>query len=156
MKPTEIFATIMLITVAVGGDIAYANRIKASDVPQVTPQAIVEATLVPEKPLTKFITVKVSHYWPDLGGVNCLTFKDGHCVSRMANGKSWESGVGVSIACPPELKMGTRIRILDRIWTCADRGSKITMVDGKYWVDMLTPKAFVPYGKELEAELYLD
>ena len=33
-----------------------------------------------------FIFVRISHYWPPLGGTNCLNYKNGECVSRMANG----------------------------------------------------------------------
>lgn len=152
----NIFISLMIVTIFVGYDVAHTDKAKASSVDYSEPQSVVEASPAPEKPLTKFITVKVSHYWPDLGGVNCYTFKNGKCISKLANGEKWEKNVGYAIACPPELKFGTRIRILDRVWTCKDRGSKITMVDGKYWVDQLSPEAFVPYGKELEAEMYLD
>lgn len=159
MKPTEVFITIMIIVAVTGYSAAHpvespvsVDLVRASDTIEATPSA----TIAPEKPLTKFITVKVSHYWPDLGGVNCYNFKNGKCISKLANGERWEKNVGYAIACPPELKFGTRIRILDRVWTCKDRGSKITMVDGKYWVDQLSPESFVPYGSELEAEMYLD
>ena len=35
------------------------------------------------------IVLRVSHYNPDLGGVNCANFQDGVCVSKMANGERY-------------------------------------------------------------------
>ncbi len=118
--------------------------------PLVTPQA----TLRPD-PLTRFITVRVSHYWPDLGGVNCANFKNGHCISKLANGQSWKKNAGIGIACPKELSFGTKIRIGERIWICSDRGSKIIKDGNDYWVDMLLMEPLYPYGTRLEAEMYL-
>lgn len=113
-----------------------------------------EVTITEYQP-RNFITVKVSHYWPNLGGVNCLTFKNGECVSKMANGETWQSGVGKNIiACPKEFKFGTQIKILGNTYTCKDRGSMIVKTeDNKYWVDMLQEKALVPYGEEVRAEV---
>jgi hypothetical protein len=156
----NIFITIMLVTAIVGYDIAHTPTTEAKDTTIPSPTPFIgtsnikhgEVTIT-ELPKRNFITVKVSHYWPDLGGVNCLTFKNGHCVSKMANGVEWEKGIDKSIACPKELKLGTQIKILGRVWTCHDRGSMIVKADGKYWVDMLTEKAIVPYGEEIKAEI---
>lgn len=102
-----------------------------------------------------YITVKVSHYWPDLGGVNCLTFKNGKCISKMANGETWQSAVGKNaIACPRELKFGTKIKILGEVYTCKDRGSAIVKTENdEYWVDMLQEEAIVPYGAKHAGEI---
>lgn len=102
------------------------------------------------------ITVKVSHYSPALGGVNCATFKDGRCVSKLANGEDWEKYIDTKsvIACPKELKLGTKIKILGRIWTCKDRGGMIKKTEtGAYWVDQLTRDTVIPYGYEVEAQI---
>ena len=115
------------------------------------------STPTPSNDASQFIKVKVSHYWPELGGVNCLTFVNGECISRMANGKTWQSGVGQDVmACPPELEFGTQLYLIDfdRTFTCTDRGSAIVKtVNGEYWIDLLLPKALVPYGKVMEAEI---
>ena len=148
---TNIFIALTVTTLFVCYDFAHTPKVEVKAETQKLPEAQIEKV----EPLTKFIIVKVSHYWPDLGGVNCFNFKNGKCVSRMADGEKWQSQVGLAIACPKELPFGTRIRIGDRIWTCKDRGSAIVKVDNTYWVDQLTPEALYPYGQEVEAELYL-
>lgn len=102
------------------------------------------------------ITVKVSWYNPELAGVNCAHFKDGKCVSKLANGEPWERYIDSknTIACPKDLKLGTKIKVLGRVWTCRDRGGKITKTDsGSYWIDMLTRDTVVAYGTEVEAKI---
>ena len=150
----------MLITVLAGYDIQHSAKptVMAQEVPVLdttTHVTSIETTVWVTPPIkkveTKDIIVKVSHYWPDLGGVNCLTFRNGHCVSKMANGQNWEEGIDNAIACPKELKLGTRIKILGRIWTCKDRGGKITYDGNAYWVDMLTRQTVVAYGTEVPA-----
>jgi hypothetical protein len=160
MKKQElIYMTAFLLFVAFLGwdhQQLLKSRVLAQDAPK--PSVVDFVTPPPkERPLTRFITVKVSHYWPALGGTNCLTFQNGKCISRMANGEPWETHAGVAIACPRELKFGTRIRIGERIWTCEDRGSAIvTYGTDKYWVDQLSPVSLYNYGEEVEAEMYLD
>jgi hypothetical protein len=103
-----------------------------------------------------FIKTKVSYYWPDLGGVNCLTFVNGECISKMANGRPWKEGINIGMACPPEMKMGTKLYFpdFDRTFTCMDRGSMIVKTESnEYWVDLLISKPLVPYGKVVEAEV---
>lgn len=150
----NIFIAVLFVTLFTCWDIAHTPKTEVKA--QVVSEPVATVPTPRPGPKTEFIKVKVSHYWPDLGGVNCLNFKNGKCVSKMANGKKWESHVGEAIACPPELKMGTKIRILDRVWTCMDRGSMIVKEGNAYWVDQLTPYALVPYGTEVEAEMYLD
>ena len=102
------------------------------------------------------IIVKVSHYNPELGGVNCLTFKNGKCISKLANGEDWEKYITTKnvIACPKELPLGTKIKVLGRVWICKDRGSKITKTeDGRYWIDMLVRETPITYGAEVEAKI---
>lgn len=124
---------------------------------QISEASIIKVGEVTITPYEKknYITVKVSHYWPDLGGVNCLTFVNGSCVSKMANGQKWQSGIGKNIiACPKEFKFGTQIKILGKVYTCKDRGSAIVKTKtGEYWVDMLQKEAIVPYGAEYAGEI---
>jgi len=156
----NIFITTMLLTCLVGYDIAHTPKVNAeplkSDigVTHITSSKVtVWVTPPTKKPVTQDIVVKVSHYWPDLGGVNCLTFKNGHCVSRMANGQEWEEGIDNAIACPKELKLGTKIKVLGKVWTCKDRGSKITKDGDAYWIDMLTRQTVIAYGTEVPATI---
>lgn len=99
------------------------------------------------------ITLKVSHYNPDLGGTNCANFVDGECISNMANGQDWREWIGEAIACPKELEFGTVIRIDGREWTCRDRGGAIKKHGDVYWIDQLTPYALVPYGTIVQGEI---
>lgn len=98
------------------------------------------------------ILVKISHYDPSLGGVNCLNFKDGECLSKMASGLDWKDYYNVAIACPPELELGTKIIIEGNEWTCLDRGEAIVKEGNVYWVDMLSKEPPYPFGTIMEAE----
>lgn len=151
---------LMLVTLIAGVQVketptVLANDVVASPTPISTTSNIkVGEVHVTEYQPRNFITVKVSHYWPDLGGLNCYNFVNGKCISKMANGQKWENHVDEAIACPKELKFGTKIKVLGKVWTCKDRGSMITKTEsGAYWIDMLTPKAVVPYGQEIKAEI---
>ena len=101
----------------------------------------------------EYIDIRVSHYWPPLGGVNCLTYLNGECVSKMANGRAWQNHVGQAIACPPEWEFGTKIVVYDKEWTCMDRGGMIKYDRGIPWIDMLTDTAVVDYGTIATAEI---
>jgi hypothetical protein len=155
----NMFITVLLCTILVGYDIAHTPKpsVVFAEAPLDTTTHItsIETTVWASPPVKKQITqdiiVKVSHYWPDLGGVNCLTFKNGHCQSHMANGEDWEDWEDKAIACPPELKLGTKIKILGKVWICKDRGSKIQMDGDAYWVDMLTRQTVVAYGQLVPA-----
>lgn len=132
--------------------IVLAEKITASP----TPSPTVTEEVSVERDVEKDIIVKVSHYSPALGGVNCGHFVDGKCVSHLANGEEWEKYIDKknTIACPPELKFGTKIKILGRTWVCRDRGSKITKTEsGAYWVDQLVEDTVIPYGYEVEAQI---
>lgn len=72
----------------------------------------------------------------------------------MSSGKKWEDWIGKgAIACPSELKFGTKI-ILDNIkYTCYDRGGAIVF-DGKtYWIDILAKNVPYKFGEVREAIL---
>jgi hypothetical protein len=101
------------------------------------------------------IRVKMSFYWPPLGGINCDTLPDGseEC-EQMATGESWRPYVGKVVACPESIPLGSLIKIDGRVFRCADRGGMITQVDDStYWVDLLYP--YFPdgwsYGKVVDA-----
>lgn len=98
--------------------------------------------------------VKISHYNPALGGVNCLTFINGECVSTMANGERWQDWMGKAIACPVKLPFETRIVIEGKEWICKDRGGKIIGDADAYWIDQLTEIPEYEFGTIKEAIMY--
>lgn len=168
----NILTAFAITSLIVGWDVAHSPKVNAGpvlDVESSTPRPgevggpalilSIETTIgtpIPTPKPTKDIVVKISHYSPSLGGVNCGHFVNGKCVSRLANGESWEKYINTKsvIACPPELKLGTQIKILGRVWTCRDRGGKITTTaTGAYWIDMLTEDTVVAFGTEIKAEI---
>lgn len=96
--------------------------------------------------------VKLSHYDPSLGGVNCAYFVNGECLSTMANGERWQTyyETNDTLACPAELPFGTVVNIFERDYTCRDRGGAIVYDGGVYWVDVLGKNALAPFGTETE------
>lgn len=97
------------------------------------------------------VQVKVSWYYPPLGGPNCATFRNGKCISKMASGLKWEDYVDLACACPPEWPFGTVVTIDGKSWTCLDRGGKIKFVGGIPWVDLLQARATYVYGSVVAA-----
>ena len=103
--------------------------------------------------LVMLITIKYSRYWPPAGGTNCATFVDGQCISRMANGARWESGVDTACACPPEWPFGTIVELDGQEWVCMDRGGKIRFTEGLTFVDFLTARSAYGYGELVEVKV---
>jgi len=97
--------------------------------------------------------VKISHYDPSLGGVNCARFINGECVSKMANGERWQDYYysNDTIACPSELPFDTVLVIFGKEYTCRDRGGAIVENGGVYWIDILGKDAIVPFGTIVDA-----
>lgn len=109
------------------------------------------------------VKVKVSYYWPPLGGTNCSQFVNGECISRMASGEPWQEWVDKAIACAPQYPFGTIFVIEGRVWICKDRGGAIQQItqyiQGKLfnvvWVDQLIEEPTVPFGTVVDAKVYL-
>jgi hypothetical protein len=101
------------------------------------------------KPEGKTLKARISHYVPNLGGVNCSNYQNGQCVAHMASGKDWKKYINKACACPPEFPFGTHFILEDGSkWVCLDRGGKITTDgNGVIWLDLLTNNAKVPYGQ---------
>lgn len=97
--------------------------------------------------------MKISHYDPALGGVNCARFINGECVSKMANGERWQDYYysNDTIACPSELPFDTVLVIFGKEYTCRDRGGAIVENGGVYWIDILGKDAIVPFGTIVDA-----
>ena len=100
--------------------------------------------------MSDMVVVRVSHYWPPLGGINCLSFINGICMSNMASGEPWQPWVGSAAACPPEWPFWTRFMLTGGEWfTCLDRGGAI--IDN--WVDLLVEVPPVPFGTEMDVKV---
>ena len=101
------------------------------------------------------ILVKVSHYNPNLGGLNCLTFINGNCISNMANGENWRSWLNKgAIACPVELGFETRIVINGKDYYCKDRGGSIVYNGREFWIDILEENPSYSFGAVVEAVMF--
>ncbi len=104
------------------------------------------------------IKVRVSHYWPMYGTVNCSDFRDGYCHSKMASGQRWEDWIYKqpgAAACVADWPFGTEFVLPDGSrWICHDRGSSVTQWGGPPWVDLLEPSARYPYGTIVDAKVY--
>ena len=93
--------------------------------------------------------VRLSRYWPPLGGVNCSRFVGGECLSHMASGERWQDWIGRAAACPREWPFWTEIILPGgELFVCLDRGGAIGLgADGIAWVDLLLDGSPpVPYG----------
>jgi hypothetical protein len=109
--------------------------------------------VIPTETVGKTILVKISHYEPAKGGVNCARFVDGECVSKMSSGLRWQDYMDYAIACPSELEFGTKLIIDGRIWECLDRGGKIVFDGEYYWIDQLTENPKYSFGEIREATI---
>jgi hypothetical protein len=104
------------------------------------------------------IKVKISHYNPDLGGVNCGNWYDGGCQSHLAGGGRWQDYIdeGQTIACPMSVPFGSEVYLDNIKYTCRDRGGAIVITpEGYYWIDILEKHASYPFGTVKDAWLYI-
>jgi hypothetical protein len=99
--------------------------------------------------------VKLTHYWPPLGGDNCWSFYDDYCYSPTKSTVPWETVTEISAACPvPWLGSVVEIPALDRRFLCLDTGDKVVCKDGTCVVDVLTYKTYPWDGMEFDAIVY--
>jgi len=99
------------------------------------------------------IQIKVSRYWPPLGGTNCSSWNGEICTSKMASNERWEYYVDRAVACPDELPFWTKVYVFDQEWLCLDRGGKIDKINNVYWIDFLSEKTYQPYGSLADAKI---
>jgi hypothetical protein len=105
-------------------------------------------------PAGELVSVRLSHYWPPLGGPNCFRFVAGQCLSPTASGEPWQDWIGTGAACVPEWPFGTTLTLPGgETFTCVDRGGKIKTVAGVPWVDLLVQRAPVPFGTVVDARV---
>ncbi len=115
-----------------------------------TPDAVPMTALAGPKEFQVF-TVRVSYYYPALGGTNCypanwvrdLTHPlGGVCKSKLL-GAPWSDWMNVGAACPPSIALRQRVHIeaLNRSYYCVDRGGAIQdLYDGSKFIDLLLPE----------------
>jgi hypothetical protein len=105
----------------------------------------------------KSVTVKLSYYWPPLGGINCDVIDGREECETMASGEPFLPYVGRALACPDDFDIGTTFCI-DQLgcWVCRDRGGAIVKdpKSGAYWVDLLYP--YMPGGTYWSEERLAD
>jgi len=99
------------------------------------------------------VTVRYSHYWPPLLGVNCGRAQDGVCVSRTASGDRWQDWVGRGIACPPSWPFGSEVYAFGSWWTCVDRGRMVQYVGGVPYLDFLVSQPHLGHGTLVQVEV---
>jgi hypothetical protein len=117
----------------------------ATIVPTQVPTPTAEPTIEPT-PAGRTYRLRLSHYWPALGGTNCheAGWVDGECKTQLA-GKPWQAWAGIGAACPKEVPLGTEISIpaLGRSVVCVDKGGAIEAVaDGTFFVDLIQKDGF--------------
>lgn len=103
--------------------------------------------------------VRLSYYWPPLGGTNChpnnwvpnadgARSPDGYlgrCVSLLM-GENWRTWDRIGAACPPSIPLRSRIWIdgLQKSFYCVDRGGAVEdLPDGTRFIDIL--QDFAPW-----------
>lgn len=96
------------------------------------------------------VWIRLSYYWPPLGGPNCANFDRVNkvCLSATASGEAWELWVDRGLACPTEFWLYTIFTIDGKDYSCIDRGELVVKhPDGSYWVDILTSTPWFHYGE---------
>lgn len=129
----------------------------ATTVPTLVPTPTAEPTIEPT-PSGRTYRLRLSHYWPALGGTNChaAEWVDGECKTQLA-GKPWQQWAGIGAACPKEIPTGTEISIPDlgRSVICVDQGGAIEVVpDGSFFIDLIQREAPYLPGVEVIKDLY--
>ena len=129
----------------------------ATTVPTQVPTPTAEPSAVPT-PIGRTYRLRLSHYWPALGGTNChaTEWVDGKCNTQLA-GKPWLEWAGIGAACPKEIPAGTEISIaaLGRSVICVDQGGAIEVVaDGSFFIDLIQREGFFLPGVEVIKDLY--
>jgi hypothetical protein len=135
-----------------GGDDAITSKVAAVAMPIEPDGEAAPLVVAPASP-PNLVKVRVSRYDPALGGVNCFSFVNGECVSKMANGQRWQDWMGVAVACVPEWPFETKVIVAGRTFICKDRGGKIKYKDGIPWIDMLLEVGLYPHGTIVDAEV---
>jgi hypothetical protein len=101
------------------------------------------------------VKVKMTHYWPPLGGENCWWFYEGYCHSPMKSSVPWETLVEIAAACPTHWLGGVvEIPDIGRRFLCLDTGDKVVCEDNVCVVDVLTQTRYDWDGLIFDAIVY--
>ncbi len=90
------------------------------------------------------ITLKLSYYWPPLGGINCDIINGFEECRFLSNGLDFRDFVGKTVACPVEFDLGDIVCFDGYCFVCQDRGGAIVKENNSYWIDILYP--YLPDG----------
>lgn len=94
----------------------------------------------------KEIQLRISYYWPPLGGINCSRYENQTDCSTLASGRRFADVVGIAVACPAEFPFGSVFIIDHYRFVCLDRGGAIVTQDGYSWIDILYPNLNKEYS----------
>jgi hypothetical protein len=101
------------------------------------------------------VKVKMTHYWPPLGGENCWWFYEGYCHSPMKSSIPWETLVEIAAACPTHWLGGVvEVPEIGRRFFCLDTGDKVVCEDNVCVVDVLTQNRYEWDGLIFDAIVY--
>ena len=101
------------------------------------------------------VKVKMTHYWPPLGGENCWWFYDGYCHSPMKSSVPWETLIEIAAACPTHWLGGVvEIPEINRRYLCLDTGDKVVCEEDICVVDVLTDRRYPWDGLIYDAVVY--
>lgn len=99
--------------------------------------------------------IKLTHYWPPLGGENCWSFHDDYCFSPTKSSIPWETVVEIGAACTRSW-LGTIVEVpsINRRFLCVDTGFRVNCKDGICVVDVLSDKLLPWDGNITDAVVY--
>ena len=175
-------ATYILATDPCWPACAQASEVRPIVAPSRTPTATPTPTKEPRrqptsKPPTPFtalasvtprpMLVRLSWYWPALGGTNCYPTNwitdlehpyGGVCRTKLL-GQPWSDWAGAGAACPPSVALRSRIYVerLKKSFYCVDRGGAIEdLPDGTKFIDLLQdwPITFPDWDKGIIVDAY--
>lgn len=76
------------------------------------------------------VRIRLTHYDPMKGPINCFDYHDNYCWSTMSSGLPWKSFFGLAAACPQGWPMGAWVDI-EKVgrFICLDHGGMVVCSD---------------------------
>ncbi len=103
------------------------------------------------------VQVRITHYWPLDGDMNCYDYNDqtGWCDSALFSGLRWENFINLAAACPKDWPIGSWVEIPGiGAYNCLDRGTMVCF-EGVCEVDILSPDLGPYDGYVFDANVYI-
>lgn len=103
------------------------------------------------------VQVRITHYWPPDGEINCWDYNEetGWCDSALFSGLRWENYINIAAACPLDWPLGTWVEIPGvGTYNCLDRGTMVCF-EGVCEVDILAPDLGIFDGNIYDARVYI-